>query len=329
MRAAMLVVGLMLWASASTAAPGVIVAPGTTANVAPSDAARTIAQLDAGVAVCVLSYDASYAGTLYRRPGWLAIQLPDGNVGYVRIEAVDVSATPAVDPGCSQPAGPTTRISPHLSQRPDAPASEPLPTAPLLAGGFLPLHPMRFVFGMGLGAMSVRDQAAEAQQIGNTGFLLDFSGGLLLSDIFMISGSFGVSAPSDNDMFTQSVMPVNGGDTTTASSQVTVFRYSFALGVHTPFWAMGHTSNGWIAGAVFANFGWAGVSANRTISNCSDCRNDTLTLLGGSFWRAGVELAIPTHSPKVAWGFTASYQSYRGDSSLSQEFLVGANFWLL
>jgi hypothetical protein len=31
----------------------------------------------------------------------------------------------------------------------------------------------------------------------------------------------------------------------------------------------------------------------------------------------------------MAWGFTASYQSYLGDASLSQEFMIGVNCWLL
>jgi hypothetical protein len=182
---------------------------------------------------------------------------------------------------------------------------------------------------MGLGAAWLRDQAATQQQIGTTGPLLDLSAGLLIFDILSISGSAGVTSPSDHAMFSQVVVPVNGGDSMTADSTISVLRYSLALGLRTPFWALGSTKQGSVAGALFANFGWAGVSGNRAISNCSDCRNEDLILSGGSFWRVGVDLAIPTHSPNAAWGFTASYQSYLGDASLSQEFVIGVNCWLL
>lgn len=326
----------MLWASSAAATPGVIVGPGVAATAAPSDAASTIAKLGAGVTVCVLD-DASYAGVVHRRPGWLAIRLPSGDVGYVHIEAVDLSAAPT-DPGCREPVnladgtgpGATTATSRYTDHRPDARASElPPPLTPLLPGGFIPLHPARVVFGMDLGAAWLRDQAAAQQQIGTTGPLIDLSAGLLIFDIVMVSGSVGVTSPPDHDMFSQVVVPVNGGDPMTADSTIGVLRYSLALGVRTPFWVLGSTRNGSVAGALFANFGWAGVSANRTISNCSDCRNDELILSGGSFWRVGVDLAIPTHSPNVAWGFTASYQSYLADASLSQEFVIGLNCWLL
>ncbi len=82
--------------------------------------------------------------------------------------------------------------------------------------------------------------------------------------------------------------------------------------------------------------GWANYFAtgkfnqvdSRGIADCSDCNSTSFVLPGGSFWRVGVDLAIPTQSPNAAWGFTASYQTYEAGSSLSQEFMIGMNCWL-
>jgi hypothetical protein len=215
------------------------------------------------------------------------------------------------------------------ADQPYAPRSaSPRGATSLLPGGFTPLHPARFTFGLDLGAAWVKDQAATQQKIGTVGPLIDMSAGLLIFDVFMISGSFGFTTPSDNDMFSQVVVPQNGGDQTTADSSITVMRYSLALGARTPFWALGSTDKGWVAAALFANFGWAGINARRSISNCMGCRVDDLVLSGGSFWRVGVDLALPSRSPAVAWGFSASWQSYLGDASLSQEFVLGLDCWL-
>jgi hypothetical protein len=51
-------------------------------------------------------------------------------------------------------------------------------------------------------------------------------------------------------------------------------------------------------------------------------------LSGGPFWRVGVDLALPSRSPAVAWGFSASWQRYLGDASPRQEFVIGLDCWL-
>jgi hypothetical protein len=256
----------------------------------------------------------------------------------VHVEAVDLSATPA-EPVCREPASPPAGAGPgamppirvlpgDAADRPDARSAPPRGSTPLLPGGFTPLHPVRFTLGLDLGAAWVKDQAATQQKIGSIGPLVDLSAGLLIFDVFMISGSFGFTTPPDNDMFSQVVVPENGGDQMTADSSITVMRYSLALGARTPFWALGSTARGWVAAALFASVGSAGITARRSISNCRGCRVDDLVLSGGPFWRVGVDLALPSRSPAVAWGFSASWQSYLGDASLSQEFVIGLDCWL-
>ncbi|MEO7731216.1 MAG: hypothetical protein ABIY55_09610 [Kofleriaceae bacterium] len=291
---------------------------------------RTIADLADGVTVCVLD-DASYVGVVHRKPGWLAIRVPSGDVGYVHTESLDLDVPAApTDPVCLEPvnlSGPG--VVPGASRETiHDPKAPPIDLPSLWPGRFIPLHPMRVVFGMDIGTLWFRDQAAAQEQIGTTGTFFDLSAGLLIYDLFMISGSAGLGSASDYGSFTEVVVPELGGDPMTAESGLHMAKYSLALGVRTPFWALGPVNTGWMAAALFANYGWGAASGGRGIADCSDCSSTSFVLPGGSFWRVGVDLAIPTQSPNAAWGFTASYQTYEAGSSLSQEFMIGMNCWL-
>lgn len=341
-----------LWASVAVASPGKVVAPTTIAVHASPDLDSTpIAQLDTDMTVCVL--DAPDA-TVEHRAGWSAVRMPDGFVGYVPANAIELGESLPNDPACSrpQPGGgvmppeaPSRILAPPAAPPPGTAAWAPPPSeAPLrsraapppplqpdtpLPSGFLPLHPTRLMFGFGLGAAGVRDKDSTTQAIGGGGIDGELSASLQIFDVFAITGAFGFSSPGDNGTFSQMVMSENGGDAFDATSNVTILRYSLALTARTPFYGLGQTRKGWVGGALFAGFGWAGLSGRRSIENCSDCRVDDLVLNGGNFWRVGADLAIPAANPRFRWGFNVAYQSYLGDASLSQEFLVSLTGWYL
>ena len=330
---------VVLGVSSASAGPGVIVAARVEAFEAPSETAGVVSELGRGAAVCVLD-ETNYAGVVHRSPGWLAIRLPgSGGIGYVRVEAIDLAAaSPTADPSCGESASVTS--TPHM-----APVTTPLfpqpgtaqrresgpveAQMPLVAGGFLPLQKTRFVLGLGTGVAWLSDQAVAQHQLSNSGAIINASVGFIFYDIFSMSASAGAAFPSDNAPFSEQVVPAQGGgDPTTAGSSVSVARYSVAVGLRTPFWALAPTEKGWFAGALFADLGSAGIQGNRSISDCNDCRSDSLDFPGGTFWRVGLDLAVPSHSPMASYGFTIAYQRYLAGAGLTQELQVGLSLWL-
>lgn len=340
-----LAAGVVAWVGPAWAGPAVITASRVEAYSAPSPEASVVSELGQGAPVCVLDRT-NYSGSLLHRVGWLAIRLP-GGVGYVPVETVDLAAPapevancggPTAAPGAQPPAqdpvpapppdGPPVVWSPGAAARPSEPSAV-VDRSALLPGGFLPLRPARFVLGMGTGMESLDKQVAAANQIGDSGLTLNGAMGLTFWDIVQVSATFSFSSPSDHGSFTEEVMPaMGGGSPESADSSLIVASYSIAIGLRTPFWAIGRANNGWAVGSLFAQYGSAGVSASRTISNCSDCRKDDLSVPGGTFWRVGVDLLLPGRKATTFYGLTASYESFLAGAGLSDEFRIGLGYWL-
>jgi hypothetical protein len=329
----------------------VITASRVEAYSAPSPEASVVSELGQGAPICVLD-QTNYPGSLLHRAGWLAIRLP-GGVGYVPVETVDLAAPapevedcggptaapgaqPAQDPAPAQGRTPVPPPSgPAVVMFPSSPAVRPgeppamVDRSALLPGGFLPLRPARVVFGIGSGMEWLDKQTAAANQIGDSSLTFNGTFGLTLWDIVTASATFSLARPSDSGSFTEEVVPeMGGGGPQTASSNLMVASYSVAIGLRTPFWALGRVENGWAAGSLFAQYGSAGVSATRTISDCSDCRTDDLHLPGGTFWRVGLDLFLPSRNPRASYGLTASYEQFTAGASLSDEFRIGFSYWL-
>jgi hypothetical protein len=333
-----------LWMSSASAGPGVIVASRVEAFDAPSRAASVVSTLGRGAPVCILD-EANYPGVLHRRPGWFAIRLP-GGVGYVPMEAVDLAAPASEVRDCrasvsasdAQAQGPALAPDVPVASMTDLqlppvghesePAPEVVPSA-LIAGGFLPLRPVRFQMGVGSGMAWLNKQVAGGNHIGDSSPTLNGTLGLTIYDVFMVSGSGSVAFPSDYDSFSQDVvLEMGGGDAHTAGSSLSVTSLSIAAGLRTPFWALGSTRNGRVAGALFAQYGSATVSGNRSISDCGDCRVDKIDMPGGTFWHVGFDLLVPSHSPRYSYGLTVAYQHYEASAGFSDELRAVLNLWL-
>jgi hypothetical protein len=344
MRVAAVLACFVSWMSSASAGPGVIVASRVEAFTAPSKDASVVSELGHGAPVCVLDAT-NYPGVLLHRLGWLAIRLT-GGVGYVPVEAVDLAApAPEVrDCGASASApetqeqdpepAPRSRAAPMVVPRRSA-AHEREPAAAvarpaLIAGGFLPLRPARLLLGLGSGMAWLSKQSAAEHQIDDAGITVNGTLGLTIYDVFMVSGAFAAAFPSDQGSFSEDVVPqMGGGDPRSASSSLAVASYSIAVGLRTPFWALGPTENGWVAGAVFAEYGSSGIHGTRSISNCVDCRTDELDMPGGTFWHVGFDLLVPSRKPTISYGVTVSYQRYGAGAGFTDEIRVGFSCWLL
>ncbi len=190
------------------------------------------------------------------------------------------------------------------------------PAAPEpLVAGFLPLQPYRGTMALGIGAMFMRDRVADLQAIGATSPLVDVSVGLQLHDLIAVTGSIGIAQPTDH-------APIS------ADSSVKLYRFQIDATARTPFYALGATGAGWIAGALFAGLGESGTTGNRSVDDCADCDYAQVAVHGGPYWRAGLDVAFPTGSPGGRVGFSISYQSYFSGSSLANEIMFRGSAWL-
>jgi hypothetical protein len=342
--------GLVAWAGSASAGPAVIAAPHTEAFSAPSREASVVSELGQGAPVCVLDRS-NFSGVLLDRAGWLAIRLP-GGVGYVPAETVDVAAPgpevancagtsaapgaqdppPALRPGAPIAAFPRSSDDEPIAAFPRTGAGEPAPAADrsaLLPGRFVPLRAARLVLSLGSGVQWLDRSTAAANQIDDSGPTFNGTLGFTLYDIVMVTTAFAFAHPSDSASFSEQVVPeMGGGSPQSADSSLIVASYSIAAGLRTPFWALGAVANGWVATSLFAQYGSAGVTGERSISNCVDCRTDHLAIPGGTFWRFGIDLFEPSRKPGHGWGLTASYDRYDPGAGLRDELRIGLSLWL-
>ena len=334
-----------VWVSSASAGPAVIIASRIEVFDAPSNTANVVSFLGRGSLICVLD-NANYSGVLYRRLGWLAIRLP-GGVGYVSAEAVDLAAPATAVRDCRASANapqvqdpesvPDSRAGRMAVVQSSSIAHESEPSGPaaavarpaLITGGFLPLRPARILMSLGSGMAWLSKESAAKHQIDDSSATINGTLGLTMYDVFMVSGSFSVAFPTDYSSFSQDVvLEMGGGDPHSASSSLSVASYSIAAGLRTPFWALGSTQNGRVAGALFAEYGSAGIAGTRSIADCVDCRVDKLDMPGGTFWHVGFDLLVPSHSPHASYGLTVAYQRYEEGAGFTDEFRVGISGWL-
>jgi hypothetical protein len=331
----------------------VITASRVEALSAPSPESSVVSELGQGAPVCVLD-ETNHTGALLHKAGWLAIRLP-GGVGYVPAETVDLAApAPAVENCAGSNIAPEAKPQPlppsvapvrppgsepiaTFSRRLPAPSDDPPAVVPpmvdgrpaLLPGRFLPLRPARVLFGLGTGIAHLDPQVAASNQIGDSGITFNGTFGLTFFDIVMASATFSFPLVSDKAPFSQDVVLQNGGgDEHSADSSLNVSVGSLAIGLRTPFWALGPTDNGWATAALFAQYGTTGIGGGRSISNCSDCRDDHLQIPNGTFWRVGVDLNLPGVKPDRYYGLTVTYDSYQAGAGLADEVRVGFSYWL-
>lgn len=154
--------------------------------------------------------------------------------------------------------------------------------------------------------------------------------GLTIFDVLWVSTSAGFAAPSDHASFSEDVVPLYGGDDVrSAKSELELHILSATIGLRTPFLVVAPATRGALAIAGFVGYGLSSISGSRTIANCSDCRTDHFDLKNGTFWRAGIDLAPPSRSPKAAYAITAAYQRYEAGAGITGEFDLGLTLWLL
>ena len=79
---------------------------------------------------------------------------------------------------------------------------------------------------------------------------------------------------------------------------------------------------GWLA--IRVPGGGSGAYGSRTIDQCVDCREDHLEIAGGTFWRVGVDLSLPSHRLRVSYGLTVAYERYLGTAGLRTRSASGS-----
>ena len=320
-------------AGRAAASPATVVQD-TDVRIGPAEGAPSLGRLASRAEVCVLDGPGAPA-SLHRR-GWVPVAL-EGGLGYVRQADLRIAAPAAGAPSCAR--------RPVQAAGEEAPAGEdPSAARVVIDDNELtrdPLGPLRMAgrrrgafeaaastrVGVGLGGVvaSVSPATAMANHLDSSGLGAVVDLDLTVLDVVMGSLSLGGVSPHDNAAFSEVVVSELGGDPQTASSDLSLGWLSLAGGLHSPWLILGANAHGWVSTGGFAELGMAGFSGKRSISNCTDCRVDTLSLPSGAFWRAGVELQIPHR--RIGYTLRVAYTGYLGDAALGNAFQVSLSCW--
>jgi hypothetical protein len=346
-------VAVCAWSATAMAGPGTIAVPEARALSAPIErGARVVGTLPAGFPVCIVETPNPADPEPGEPRQWWMVQLSKSQFGFVRASDIALATSPTAGAGRCDAGGlaaspvavsRTTRAVPAGDAVAAAPGLPPdstsdrhsftrrVPPEGAQAGHFLPLDPFRMTFGVMSGAGWLNRAAADQHHIGDVGATFYVAFGMAFLDVVGVTSSFGAAFPADHASFQQDVMPLLGGDVTTASSSLQVTNYSIAVGPRTPPFVLASATDGraWVA-ALFADYGWSVMHGDRFIENCQDCRKEDLDLPGGTFWRVGADIGMVRLMP-VDPGLllTVSYQRYNPSAGFTQELRVGFTLWFI
>ncbi len=325
-RLACLVV-LILASRPARAAPGAIAVDRSQIYTVPFEGAAVMLELVSGSPVCLIDETNDKGvpiGVAEPSPGWAAVRLARGRVGYVHRTAIrldGLSATAARLCGEGAPAAVTTRTA--------FPPSHQLQDTALSRETFMPLEPIRLLIGLGSGAAWIDSGVAAQNHIGSAGATINVTIGFSIYDVVTVSASGGAAFPRDHATFTEDVMPLLGGSPSTATSSISLASYTLAVGLRTPFLILSAEQNRAVAGALFADYGAVIVHGTRSIDNCNDCRTEALAFSNGTFLRAGLEIGKIAIKPPAGLMFNLAYQRYSPLTGLAHELRAGFSIWLM
>jgi len=126
------------------------------------------------------------------------------------------------------------------------------------------------------GVIGIDGKTADEQGVGDSAALLDFGYSWLWNKQFLLTLGLSVPIINDKDSFSQDVQSNYGGDVRRASSSINAWgaiiegAYQRSL-----------NDKSWIG----LGGGYRSLSADRSISNCSDCYSEDLSLHGGLYLR--------------------------------------------
>ena len=144
--------------------------------------------------------------------------------------------------------------------------------------------PVEFIFLGGLGVTNLTPDAAKRIRTSQGGFSFDLGGGVRFFKIFDIGVGAAMCWLADRDEFTNST---TGGE---RSSSVWPLLYYAQAGVQVPVPVRAKNGNFpvWLA----FHAGTMGVSVDRSISSCTNCDVEKLSLKGGWFYTPEIRLEL-------------------------------------
>lgn len=156
--------------------------------------------------------------------------------------------------------------------------------------------PIRIIFMGGLGAGSIKASAADRMRTGGGGFLFDLGVGAQFFNVLDIGVGVGMLWLADHDEFTNST---TGGER--SSSVWPIFYYAqTGLQLPVPIRNQNREFPVWLA----FHAGSMGVSADRSISYCTGCDVEKLSMKGARFYyRPEIRLQI-AHGVHMGLAYT-------------------------
>lgn len=208
-------------------------------------------------------------------------------------------------------------------------AQETISTDSIASQSKVEKDPFRAYFGIETGLTWIGNEASDEHYIGKTGGAFAIEGGCLIYDVFDIYLSGGAAFPKDKDGFSQQVQSVTGGRVTDAESELEVVSWDFAAGPRTPYFKLSEKSESvFKAISFFGRYGASTVKGNRTIPNCTDCYDETLSMNNGSFFDLGADLTF-FNATKYRSHLLFTYRDYRKSAGLDKELKLTLRFSFL
>jgi hypothetical protein len=173
-----------------------------------------------------------------------------------------------------------------VKEKKGQPAEEAAPGAPHKNSS-----PVRFFGFADLGAASLKPEAAERIQVGETGVMFTMGAGLRFFSVFDAGAGIGMVFFKDHNPFTNFT---TGGE---RKSTVTPLLYFAQVGLQVPIPVK--NAKGFYPVWLATHVGAMGVSADRSIPMCSNCDVEDIKMKSGSFVKPEFKIML---APNVSFG---------------------------
>lgn len=163
--------------------------------------------------------------------------------------------------------------------------------------------------GLNLMTSAIDPIAADSAGVGHRAYGLQIAGSLVTYRVLSLNAEGGMVMMTDEAAFTENTTQ---GEKT---SGVAAVIGSVSAGLHTPPISLGGSSPSTLSAGV--NAGQTFLHVSRTISNCNDCRRESVNIGAGSFWEPVVTVGLPRGA------VYARYRTYLGGSDFNDALTIG------
>ena len=197
--------------------------------------------------------------------------------------------------------------------------------APATSGRLLPLDPFHAGITLGFGAGRVDEETARAEKLGQAGSTFHLGITVELFDVVSAGFSIGTISLKDHAQYQETVVEEgNLSEPFEADSSLGTMILGLSAGPRTPSLCLWSGINVYMAMFLYARYGSAWISGERSVPLCVDCSSEELRLRDGSFLESGTDIGF--HFGNFGLSLFAGYRRYFGGAAVQGEVQAGLGF---